>query len=98
MALRNTIYSLAFFASFFQNPLRDCVAEKIMNEQLVPWVEGQTIGGALKDVARRYPDQDAVIFPHLGYRKTYQEFEQEVERVARALLALEVAKGEHIGI
>jgi fatty-acyl-CoA synthase len=69
-----------------------------MNEQPVPWVEGQTIGSALKDVARRYPNQDAVIFPHLDYRKTYQEFERQVERLARALLALEVEKGEHIGI
>jgi fatty-acyl-CoA synthase len=70
----------------------------MMNGSPTPWIEGQTIAGALKEAARRHPNQDAVVFPHLGYRKTYRQFEQEVERAARALLAVGVAKGEHVGI
>ncbi|HLW63753.1 MAG TPA: AMP-binding protein [Gemmataceae bacterium] len=69
-----------------------------MNVQPIPWVEGQTIGSALKEIARRYPNQDAVVFPQLNYRKTYREFEHQVERVAHALLAVGVGKGEHVGI
>jgi fatty-acyl-CoA synthase len=64
----------------------------------IPWVEGHTIFGALKEMARRYPNQDAVVFPYLSYRKTYREFEQQAESIARALLVLDVAKGEHVGI
>src|SRR5262249_13641953 len=69
-----------------------------MNERTIPWVERQTIGHALQQVARRFPQHDAVVFPALGYQKTYRDFELSVIRAARALLALGVERGEHIGI
>ncbi|HEV3143297.1 MAG TPA: AMP-binding protein, partial [Gemmataceae bacterium] len=69
-----------------------------MSNDPAPWVEGQTIGGALTEIARRFPKHDAVIFPALGYRKTYQEFESEMDRLARSLLTMGVTEGEHVGI
>jgi fatty-acyl-CoA synthase len=63
-----------------------------------PWVDGVTIPRALAQTADRYPDHDALVFPHLGYRRTYAAFRAEVRRLARALLASGVGRGEHVGV
>jgi fatty-acyl-CoA synthase len=42
-----------------------------------------------------HPDRDALVFPALGLRWSWAEFGR---RVARALLALGVERGEHVGI
>lgn len=63
-----------------------------------PWVEGDTIGAMLRETAARTPDGEALVFPQFGYRKTYREFDAEVDRVARALLAQGFQKGEHLAL
>ncbi len=63
-----------------------------------PWVDGLTIARVLERTASRCSDQDALVFPQLSYRLRYGEFVREVRQAARALLALGVAPGEHIGI
>jgi fatty-acyl-CoA synthase len=63
-----------------------------------PWVDGLTFGQVLAQTAARYPDHDALVFPQTGYRRTYAAFAAEVGAVARALLALGVRPGEHVGI
>src|SRR5262249_34412992 len=45
-----------------------------------------------------YGTHDALAFPQRGYRRTYAEFQADVREAARALLALGVQPGEHIGI
>jgi fatty-acyl-CoA synthase len=42
--------------------------------------------------------RDAVVFPQLGHRRTYAEFHAEVREVAKAMFALGVGRGEHVGI
>ena len=49
---------------------------------------GETIGENLARVAARHPDQDALVVRHQDVRMTYAELDAEVDRVARALLAL----------
>jgi fatty-acyl-CoA synthase len=63
-----------------------------------PWVDGLTFAQVLAATAARHGGNDAVVFPQLGHRRTYAEFHAEVREVAKALLALGVERGEHVGI
>jgi fatty-acyl-CoA synthase len=69
-----------------------------MPDASAPWVDGLTIGQMLRETARRHGDRDALVFPQFDYRATYREFDAEVDRVARALIALGIEKGEHIAL
>lgn len=62
------------------------------------WVDGLTIGQVLRETTRRHPMRDAVIFPQLQWRLNWQELDREVDRVARALLALGFQRGDHFGV
>ena len=59
---------------------------------------GLTIGEFFDSIVDRYPDNDALIVPHQGVRWTYKQYREEVDKVARALLAVGLKKGERIGI
>ena len=64
----------------------------------VPWVDGLTIGQTLRMTAERLPDQPAVIFTSLNVRRTWREFDQEVDQTAKSLLGLGFQKGDHFGV
>jgi fatty-acyl-CoA synthase len=70
----------------------------LRRDEDVPWVDGLTIGQVLRATSRRVPDRPAVSFPHLGLRLTWAEFDREVDRVARALLAAGFRRGDHFGV
>jgi len=57
-----------------------------------------TVGGILEQMAQKYPDQDALVYPDRGLRFSYREFDAETDRVARGLLRLGIRKGEHVAI
>lgn len=57
-----------------------------------------TLGDLLDKVASLYPDVDALVYNDRPYRKTYKEFNEEVDIVARGLLAMGVKKGSHVAI
>jgi fatty-acyl-CoA synthase len=57
-----------------------------------------TFAQVLARTAAQFPDHDALVFPWLNHRRSYRAFHAEVRRLARALLALGVARGEHVGI
>ncbi len=63
-----------------------------------PSVEGYTFAQVLAATAARHPDHDALVFPWLDYRVGYAAFRAEVRRLARALMALDVRRGDHVGI
>src|SRR5262245_27016222 len=63
-----------------------------------PWVDGLTIGQVLRQTAAKNPDRDALVFPQTGRRWTWREFDAEVDRVARALIALGIQDGEHLAL
>ncbi len=69
-----------------------------MSDSVVPWVKGWTIGAALRETARRHPDQDAVVFCATGVRCSWSDFDRQVDDAARALLALGFQKGDHFGV
>ena len=63
-----------------------------------PWVDGLTIGEVLTQTARRFPDHDALVFPAIGLRRSFAEFDRQVDAAARGLLALGIEKGQHVAL
>ncbi len=59
---------------------------------------GETIDANLCRAASRWPDREAVVDCARGVRLTYRDLDQEVDRVARGLLARGVARGDRVGI
>jgi fatty-acyl-CoA synthase len=69
-----------------------------MHPSAAPWVDGLTIGQVLACTVERFPERDALVFPRLGYRRNWREFGSDVAAAARGLLALGIAKGEHVAL
>lgn len=57
-----------------------------------------TIGSALSEAVKRWPEQDALIVPFQQVRYSWRDLGREVDTVASALLALGIEKGQRIGI
>lgn len=57
-----------------------------------------TVGGLLDDMARRFPENDALIYPERNLRYTYQQFNDVCRQVAKGLLKLGIKKGDNIAI
>jgi fatty-acyl-CoA synthase len=66
--------------------------------QDAPWVDGRTIGQALRETARRHPQGDALVFCSPSAKMTWSELDAAVDRVSRSLLALGFAPGDHFGV
>ena len=58
----------------------------------------QTIGHCLDEAAGNHPDIEALVSRHQDLRYTYAEFQEETDRVARALMAFGIQHGERVGI
>ena len=69
-----------------------------IDEGSVPWVAGWTIGSVLTQTVMARSHHDALVFPSLGLRWSWNELGQRVGQISRALIALGVAAGEHVGI
>uniref|UniRef100_G3P9K5 Medium-chain acyl-CoA ligase ACSF2, mitochondrial n=1 Tax=Gasterosteus aculeatus TaxID=69293 RepID=G3P9K5_GASAC len=48
--------------------------------------------------AQRWPDREAVVFRQDGVRKTFAQFQQDVDRAAAGLLALGLQRGDRLGV
>jgi len=59
---------------------------------------GMTMGDMLNSIVARYPETEAVVSVHQGIRWTYRGFLDQVNTVARGLMALGVEKGDRVGI
>src|SRR4051812_17023574 len=69
-----------------------------MDENATPWVEGLTMGQVLRQTAAEFPDHHALAFPAIDLHTTYRDFDAEVDRAARGLVALGIKTGEHVAI
>jgi fatty-acyl-CoA synthase len=69
-----------------------------MNDAERPWVDGLTFAEVLRQTAERHGGRDALVFPWLNHRRSYDEFRADVRRAARALMALGVGRGENVGV
>ena len=57
-----------------------------------------TIGDMLDRQVERFADLDALVNVETDERYTYAEFRDNVDRVARGLMALGIQRGQHVGI
>ncbi|MGE4343544.1 MAG: AMP-binding protein [Geoalkalibacter sp.] len=57
-----------------------------------------TMGSLLADIAHRFPEHDALVYPDRGLRLTYREFDALTDRVAKGLLRMGIQKGDHAAI
>ena len=57
-----------------------------------------TLGQLLDQAIAAHPDNDAVIYVDRNFRLTYREFGELVDRLAKGLMALGVAKGEKVAV
>ena len=58
----------------------------------------KTVGEIVKEAARKFPETEAYVYPELGIRKTYKEFDEETDDLAKALIGMGIQKGEHVAI
>ncbi len=57
-----------------------------------------TMGALLEDIASRFSENDALVYPDRGLRYNYREFNALCDRVAKGLLKLGVKKGDHLSL
>jgi fatty-acyl-CoA synthase len=57
-----------------------------------------TLGQLVEQMAQDYPDNPAIIYGDQNYTRTYKEFNDECDEVAKGLLAMGVNKGDHVAI
>jgi fatty-acyl-CoA synthase len=58
----------------------------------------ETIGDNLRRTVERFAEREALVVRHQGYRATYAELWEQVDRAARAFIAHGVRKGDRVGI
>ena len=59
---------------------------------------GETIGDNLRRTALQFPDREALVVRSQGYRATYRALWDAVTDVARGLLAMDIARGDRVGV
>ena len=61
-----------------------------------------TFGEVLEQQVQRSPDKEALVYnyPELGLnlRLNYRQFRDEVDRLSKGLMALDIAKGDHVAV
>ncbi|WP_203340488.1 AMP-binding protein [Planococcus beijingensis] len=58
----------------------------------------KTVGQVVKEQAALNPKTEAYVYPEHGIRKTYKEFDEETDRLAKAFIGIGIEKGEHVAI
>lgn len=58
----------------------------------------KTIGKVMDDLAATHPDHLAVKYTDRPYMRTWRQFNEECDRIARGFLSLGLKKGDHIAI
>lgn len=61
-------------------------------------LQSLTVGKALRLTTERYPDREAVVFVQSGIRKTFAQFQNDVDQAAAGLVALGLKKGDRLGM
>jgi fatty-acyl-CoA synthase len=59
---------------------------------------GETIGASLERTVAQHGDREALVVRHQQIRLTYAELNEQVDRLARALLSAGLEKGDRLGI
>ena len=65
---------------------------------MIDLLNEKTVGEIVKEAARKFPDIEAYVYPEHGIRKTYKEFDEETDKLAKAFIGMGIQKGEHVAI
>lgn len=57
-----------------------------------------TIGNKFEETVKLFPDNEALVVCHQDVRWTYEQLNQKVDELATGLLALDIKKGDRLGI
>ncbi|KAM8729022.1 medium-chain acyl-CoA ligase ACSF2, mitochondrial [Acanthopagrus schlegelii] len=57
-----------------------------------------TVGETLQRAVERFPDREAMAFLEQGVRKTFAQFQEDVDKASAGLLALGLTKGDRLGM
>lgn len=57
-----------------------------------------TVGDLLDEMAEKYPDHDAVLYTDRPFRKTYSQFRDLCNEVAKGFMAMGIKKGDHVAV
>lgn len=57
-----------------------------------------TVGNMLEKVANQYPNDEAIKYITRDYRRTWSEFNEEVDKIAKGFMAIGINKGDHVAI
>ena len=70
-----------------------------MNDQTsTAWVDGLTIDQVLCKTAGEFADQRAIVFDQPNWQRSWSEFEFEVDRAAKGLLAIGIKPCDHVAV
>ena len=58
----------------------------------------RTLGDQIAEMARLYPNDNMINYTDRDYKRTWKEFNDECETIARGFLALDLQKGAHISM
>lgn len=61
-------------------------------------LKGETIGQNLRQIAAQFPEREVLVSAYQNTRFTYSEFLKETERIAKALMAHGIQRGDRVGI
>jgi len=61
-------------------------------------LRSMTLGRLLDEAIERHPDNEAIVYVDRDFRLTYSQFGEVVDRLAKGLMALGVAKGEKVAV
>lgn len=59
---------------------------------------GMTIGDFFDHIVAQYPDNEALVVKHQQLRYSYRQLQQQVDQCALGLMALDIKKGDRVGI
>lgn len=57
-----------------------------------------TLGNLLDKMASLYPEKEALVAPEKGFRKTWKEFKETCDTVAKGMLSMGIKKGDHVAM
>ncbi|HNW04366.1 MAG TPA: AMP-binding protein [Oscillospiraceae bacterium] len=57
-----------------------------------------TVGKLLSEDAKKFPDREMIKYNDRDYRRTWKEFDEETDRIARGFMAMGLHKGDHVAI
>jgi len=58
----------------------------------------KTLGQLLDNQAELYPDNDAIVYADRNLRLSYKQYNEEVNKFAKGLMALGIKKGDHVAV